>query len=99
MAYKNLKPALKKLKKFAGPINGEKLLGMTPVGKMLGLGTPGSLEKLKGTHTISTPTQNGQKSGCVCGTVELPGNYAQDSSSENNFFGFGQVHSEDGGLF
>ena len=56
MAYKNLKPALKKLKKFAGPINGEKLLGMTPVGKMLGLGTPGSLEKLKGNHSISTPT-------------------------------------------
>ena len=48
MAYKSLKPALEKLQKFAGPENGEKLLGMTPIGKMLGLGAPGSFEKLGG---------------------------------------------------
>mmetsp|Transcript_28633 Transcript_28633/g.35469 ORF Transcript_28633/g.35469 Transcript_28633/m.35469 type:complete len:92 (-) Transcript_28633:271-546(-) len=52
MAYKNLKPALRKLQKFAGAVNGEKLLGMTPVGKMLKLGTPGSLERLRGNNSI-----------------------------------------------
>ena len=78
MAYKKLKPALKKLTKFAGPTNGEKLLGMTPIGKMLGLGTPGSLEKLKGEKKAEAPEKNGAKSGCKCGTVELANNLAQD---------------------
>ena len=37
-AYNRLKPAVKALTKFAGPKNAEKLFGMTPVGRMLGVG-------------------------------------------------------------
>jgi len=37
-AYSRLKPAVKALTKFAGPKNAEKLFGMTPVGRMLGVG-------------------------------------------------------------
>jgi len=45
-AYKQLKPTLRKMKQFAGP-QSEQILGMTPMGQMLGLGPPGSIEALK----------------------------------------------------
>ena len=102
-AYANLKPALKKLVKFAGPVNGEKLLGMTPVGKMLGLGTPGSLERLRGNNTIAPPKEKGKPAGCNCGTVEMAAMFAQSSDEASdccwNNGMFAQVSEEDGGLF
>ena len=82
-AYSNLKPALKKLVKFAGPVNGEKLLGMTPVGKMLGLGTPGSLERLRGNNTIAPPQEKGKPAGCSCGTAEMAAMFAQSGLAED----------------
>ena len=82
MAYKNLKPALNRLVKFAGPVNGEKLLGMTPVGKMLGLGTPGSLERLRGNNSIAPPQKNGAPGGCHCGSVEMQAMFAQKDVAE-----------------
>ena len=83
MAYSNLKPALKHLQKFAGAVNGEKLLGMTSIGKMLGLGTPGSLERLAGNNAIAPPQAKGKPAaGCNCGTVDTSATLAQIGVAE-----------------
>ena len=42
MAYQELKPVLQKVQKYAGP-HAEQILGMTPMGQMLGLGPIGSI--------------------------------------------------------
>lgn len=59
-AFKALKPALANLKKFAGP-QAESMLGMTPVGKMLGLGAKGSLDRLNGETKFHADNKSGQK--------------------------------------
>ena len=46
IAWKKLKPAMASVKKLAGP-NYEQFLGMTPVGNYLGIGAPGSYDKLR----------------------------------------------------
>ena len=58
MAAKSLRPALREIKKFAGP-NSETLLSMTPIGKILGLGPP---EQPKPVCKISPDGS----SGCCC---------------------------------
>ena len=53
VAYKRLRPAMGNLKRFAGP-HAEALLGLTPVGQMLGIGEEGSFDQLGGkTHKAS----------------------------------------------
>ena len=47
MAYSRLRPELGRLRKYAGP-HAEEMLGMTPVGQMLGLGNPGTLDQVYG---------------------------------------------------
>ena len=47
VAYKRLRPAMGNLKRFAGP-HAEAMLGLTPVGQMLGIGEEGSFERLGG---------------------------------------------------
>ena len=101
MAYKNLKPALCRLTKCFGPVNGERLMGMTPVGKMLGLGAPGSLERLRGNYSVAPPKEEKETPcNCYCGTPEMQAMFAQDRVEEMaDQQDLSQVYAEECGLF
>ena len=99
MAYKNLKPALCRLTKCFGPVNGERLLGMTPVGKMLNLGAPGSVERLKGNYSVAPAAKEEKPSGCYYGTEEMKAMFAQRGVEEESAVDLMEIYGEDGGLF
>ena len=73
-------PALKKLHAFAGP-QAELLLGMTPVGKMFGLGPKttcsGGSNGATSRYPDGTRIPPSKPSGCCCGGGSLAAMYAQ----------------------
>ena len=80
IAYRKLRPELGRLRKYAGP-HAEEMLGMTPVGQMLGLGAPGGLDKVYGNpspyHNPHVSQKNRHRQNGVMGQSGMNGAMGQ----------------------